>query len=191
MQIKYTPLLFLLLCIFIECQPDINHQQHRQMHPNDKMNPQMRPQPRKFTAPQFREDHAPGLRKFIPKDIMQPDHIFGIFAGSKDQSEIKLYGIIPPAKNNLAYSDCLETLKSKLLNQLTSVKEFGRDKKGNIIGEIQLRGENINKALIKMGLAKIDPQVPTDDNIKFLEQMAKKNKLGLWQYENIDGNQDL
>ena len=42
-----------------------------------------------------------------------------------------------------------------------------------------------------MGLAKIDPQVPTDDKIKVLEQMAKKNKLGLWQYENIDGNQDL
>ena len=97
----------------------------------------------------------------------------------------------------LAHIDCPEKKQpyGKAAKQFMSDKCFGQtvtiqhhneyDRSKRLIGEvITASGENLNKALVKAGLAWHYKKYSTDNSYAALEQEARKRRIGLWSEPN-------
>jgi len=169
-----------------------------QLHPHD---PPSFPRPPISKSPKFIPPHArelplqSGQKRFLVTSVLTPTSFSGNYEGSKEELQIKLYGILPPPKHNQGYEQSLETLKRKISKRYVVVKEVGKDSEGYILGEVWVLREMLNRALVKMGLAIIDPSVQPEDKIaRMLQEKSRENRIGMWFWENEKGkdlNQDL
>ena len=71
---------------------------------------------------------------------------------------------------------------------LVKIKHRGEfDKYGRLIGEVILaNGENLNKSLVRNGLAVHYKKYSSDQAYADLENTAKANKVGIWSQETLN-----
>jgi endonuclease YncB( thermonuclease family) len=104
-------------------------------------------------------------------------------------SMIRLVGI-EAMKNGI---DELKTyLELMLLNKEVQVKKYGSAHRGYILGEVFLNGKNINRELIKSGMASVDRKTFLNGlDIKSFSQsehLAKTERKGFWGTDKLNKN---
>lgn len=74
-----------------------------------------------------------------------------------------------------------------IFNKTVRIKSNGKkDRYGRLIGEVYTtEGENINKLLVKNGLALNFKKYSKDKSYSLLEKYAKDNKIGMWKQPDI------
>ena len=130
---------------------------------------------------------------------IKPNEISGQVIAIKDGDTIEILYDGKPMTIRLAHIDCPEIKKGqpfgKAAKQYTSDLCFGQtvtvinerkfDRYKRLIAVvINEKGENINKELVKAGLAWHFKKYSKDDSYADLETVARQNKVGLWADDN-------
>lgn len=125
--------------------------------------------------------------------------ISGKVIAVKDGDTIEILYAGKPLRIRLSHIDCPEIKKGqpygKAAKQKTSDLCFGQevkvlnegvvDRYGRLIGVIiNAYNQNVNKEVVREGLAWHYKQYSTDSSYALLENKARENKLGLWADEN-------
>lgn len=118
--------------------------------------------------------------------------------GISDGDTIKLLYKESQIKLRLEHIDCPEKkqpygnsakmfVSNLIFNKTVTIKSNGKkDRYGRLIGEVYtLEGENINKLLVKSGLALHFKKYSKDKSYSLLEKYAKDNKIGMWTQPDI------
>lgn len=126
-------------------------------------------------------------------DTLQDSIIRGKVIGIKDGDTIDILHNEKKLTIRLAHIDCPEKKQpfGAAAKKFMSEKCFGKaviiehnnkyDRNKRLIGEIiNSSGENLNKELVKAGLAWHYKQYSSDTAYANLENEARKNKVGLW-----------
>jgi micrococcal nuclease len=142
-----------------------------------------------------------GLLVQVPvksKPASLPSSIHGKVIGIKDGDTIDILFNGKPLTIRLAHIDCPEVKKKqpfgKAAKQFTAAMCFGQavtvlhnnkfDRYKRLIGIIiNEKGQNVNKELVKAGLAWHFKQYSTDRSYGQLEIQARTAKLGIWKDE--------
>ncbi|MFH7326439.1 thermonuclease family protein [Desulfurivibrio sp. C05AmB] len=102
------------------------------------------------------------------------------------QERIRFYGIDAPESGQpfgRASTDHVKKVIGDAGFQV-EIAEIDRDRYGRIVGMVIVNGLNLNRDLVRVGLAWVYPQYckrPECREWRELEQEAKANKLGLWR----------
>lgn len=126
-----------------------------------------------------------------------PDELSGKVISIKDGDTIAILYNNKTLTIRLAHIDCPEKKQpyGQAAKQFMSDKCFGQtvtiqhqheyDRSKRLIGEvITASGENLNKALVKAGLAWHYKKYSADNSYAALEQEARKQRTGLWSEPN-------
>jgi endonuclease YncB( thermonuclease family) len=105
--------------------------------------------------------------------------------------KVRLVGIDAPEKSRKKHElgqpfsqKATEYLASLVLNKTITIKEYGTDRYGRILGLVFINGTNVNLEMVKTGLAEVyrgrhakgfDPKIYQD-----AEAEAVKEKRGMW-----------
>jgi endonuclease YncB( thermonuclease family) len=129
--------------------------------------------------------------------VDSPASLSGKVIGVKDGDTIDLYYNEKKLTIRLAHIDCPEKKQpyGQVAKQFVSVKCFGQivtiqhnneyDRSKRLIGEVILaNGQNLNKELVKEGLAWHFKKYSDDRTYAALEQEARKQHIGLWSEPN-------
>jgi micrococcal nuclease len=99
--------------------------------------------------------------------------------------KIRLNGIDCPEKGQPFGNRAKQFTGDMVFGKIVTIKEHGKDKYGRTIGDVLLPGgKNINKELVKAGLAWWYHQYSNNKELAQLEQEAKSSKRGLWSDSN-------
>lgn len=133
------------------------------------------------------------------RDVKVPLKFMAKVIAVKDGDTIEVLYENNPLAIRLAHIDCPEIKKHQpfgksakqftsdiCFNQLVTVENEGKfDRYKRLIAVIiNNRNENVNKALVKAGLAWHFLKYSTDTSYDRLEGIARKNKIGLWADQN-------
>ena len=97
----------------------------------------------------------------------------------------------PNEEKNTEFGDSVSKFSKEILSGKQVGLEFDvqeRDKYGRLLAYVYLEGQMYNKLLLEKGYAKIATYPP---NVKYVEEFttiqkqARKNKVGLWAYEEV------
>jgi len=109
-----------------------------------------------------------------------------IFQNNK-QYKIRLYGIDTPEKKQDFGQKAKQFTSNMVFNKIAKVIPMGTDRYQRTVGIVYVNGKCLNEELLKTGYAwvyqKYCKKSFCEEWLK-LEQNARKNKLGLWVYDN-------
>jgi len=102
-----------------------------------------------------------------------------------------LAGIVTPGISRMErsqghrYSQCAkEYLTEAILNRVVEIKGYGLDRDDHVLGEVFLRGKNINLEMVRTGVAEVcrgKPPMSFDPEPYLkVEEEARKAKRGIW-----------
>lgn len=97
----------------------------------------------------------------------------------------------PNEEKNTEFGDEVSKHSKEMLNGKQVVLEFDvqeRDKYGRLLAYVYLDGQMYNKLLLEKGYAKIatyPPNVKYVEDFTTIQEQARKNKVGLWAYEEV------
>jgi micrococcal nuclease len=99
----------------------------------------------------------------------------------REQIRIRLFGIDCPEKKQ-AYGDIAKRFTSSLVfGKTVFVKYTGKDRYGRVLGTVFTKsGTNLNKELLKAGLAWHYKKYDDNPELARLENQARKARAGLW-----------
>lgn len=97
--------------------------------------------------------------------------------------KLRLFGIDAPESKQSYGKESKEYLENLIAKQDIRIQIKSKDKYQRLVGIIFLGEKDINKELVRAGFA----HSYDDFSLRYLssENYAKKNKLGLWQQENV------
>ena len=95
--------------------------------------------------------------------------------------KIRLNGVVCPDKTQPYGGQAKRFTSFMIQNKDVTVRVVGKDQNGSTIGDVILRdGQELNKELVKEGLAWWDRKQSTNQNLGQLENVARAEKRGLW-----------
>ena len=95
--------------------------------------------------------------------------------------KIRLNGIVCPGKSQPYGGQAKRFTSFMIQGKDVTVRVIGKDHNGSTIGDVILRdGQELNKELVKEGLAWWDRKQSTNQGLGQLEEIAKAEKRGLW-----------
>lgn len=120
-------------------------------------------------------------------------NLIGKVIGVKDGDTVEILENQRPVVVRLAHVDAPEKKQAfgTVAKQYLSDQIFGKtvqvvgngkkDRYGRYIGEIYLKNQNINKEMVRAGLAWHYVQYSNDNSYADLEKEARKKRVGLWR----------
>ncbi|MDX1828751.1 MAG: thermonuclease family protein [Lutibacter sp.] len=129
--------------------------------------------------------------------LKYPEDFTAKVIGVKDGDTIEVLFNKVPIVIRLEHIDCPERKQpfGKKAKQFVSDYIFGKtvnvisngkkDRWGRLIAVIKFEGKNINKELVKNGLAMHFKKYSKDNSYNLLEQKAKSDKIGIWSQQNV------
>ena len=107
---------------------------------------------------------------------------FTLLTADKRQVRVRLHGIDCPEKTQPWGNKAKEFTSEAIFGKTVSVQEKDIDRYGRTIGMVTMpNGEILNEALLKAGLAWHYTYYDINPEWAVLEQIARKQKLGLWK----------
>ena len=95
--------------------------------------------------------------------------------------KIRLNGVVCPDKTQPYGGQAKRFTSFMIQNKDVTVRVVGKDQNGSTIGDVLLQdGQELNKELVKEGLAWWDRKPSTNQSLGQLEEIAKAEKRGLW-----------
>ena len=130
-------------------------------------------------------------------DISIPNIFEAKVIGIKDGDTVEVLYEKHPIIIRLSDIDCPEKKQpygkkaKKFVSDLIFGKEVKivskgkKDRWGRLIATIFINEVNVNKELVKVGLAMHFKKYSKDQSYADIEEIAKKNKVGMWEQENV------
>jgi endonuclease YncB( thermonuclease family) len=109
---------------------------------------------------------------------------FTLLTAEKKQIRIRLHGIDCPEKKQDYGEKAKQFLADLVFQKVVTVIEMDTDRYGRTIGMVTINEANVNKALLKAGLAWHYKQYDKNPAWAKLEQEARQAKRGLWSQPN-------
>jgi micrococcal nuclease len=100
------------------------------------------------------------------------------------QYKIRLNGIDCPESSQAFVQKAKDYTASLVFSKNVDVNIVGKDIYDRYIADVYIEGIYINSEIIKAGYAWHYKEYSKDTNLAFLEEQAKKKKVGLWQDNN-------
>ena len=105
--------------------------------------------------------------------------------------EVRLAGIVTPGTSRVERRQgqtCIQSAKEYLaeviLNRVVEIKGYGLDQHDRVLGEMFLRGKNINLEMVRTGLSEVcrgkSPMSFDLEPYLKVEEEARKAKRGMW-----------
>ncbi len=95
--------------------------------------------------------------------------------------KIRLNGVVCPDKTQPYGGQAKRFTSFMVQNKDVTVRVVGKDQNGSTIGDVILRdGQELNKELVKEGLAWWDRKQSTNQSLGQLEDVARAERRGLW-----------
>lgn len=126
-----------------------------------------------------------------------PEEFSAKVIGIKDGDTIEILFNEVPIIIRLEHIDCPEKKQpyGKKAKQLVSNLVFGKkvkilskgkkDRWGRLIAVVKIKETNLNKELVKNGLAMHFKKYSKDQSYDLIERKAKKNKIGMWSQPKV------
>ena len=101
---------------------------------------------------------------------------------SKDRPRIRLRGIDAPERCQAFYLRARRAMFERLRLKTVSVEFEAHDQYGRLVGKVLLDGKDMNLEMIRLGMAWYYNAFPFPDKAVYqtAQEVARKNKLGLW-----------
>lgn len=106
-----------------------------------------------------------------------------ILTSEKKQIRIRLDGIDCPEKNQDFGQKAKAFTANLCAGKNVRIISHGEDKYGRILGVVMVGDINVNKELLKAGLAWHYKHFNKEKELSELEALAKKKKIGLWSQQ--------
>jgi micrococcal nuclease len=102
------------------------------------------------------------------------------------REKVILYGIDCPESTQAFGKEATKFTDEACFQKVVNVEDHGKDSRGRTIGVVLLPdGTNLNRALVKQGLAWwSDKYAAKDATLKQLHETAKASHIGLWSEPN-------
>ena len=115
--------------------------------------------------------------------ITDGDTIVVLIEGNQ-QVKIRLEGIDCPESNQDFGNKAKQAVSDLCFGKEVKIVKSGEDRYGRTLGFVFVGDVNVNKELLKQGLAWHYKQYNKDAELAALEQEARKKKIGLWSHPN-------
>lgn len=116
-------------------------------------------------------------------DVIDGDSIVVLTPENKEV-KVRLEHIDAPERNQKFGREATHYLFDKIYGRDVDIVTKGTDRYSRTIASIYWLGENLNKALVREGLAWHYKKYSNDEEYAILEQEARRDKRGLWSQEN-------
>lgn len=112
-------------------------------------------------------------------DVVDGDTLWFLHAGNREK--LRLSQIDAPEMNQPFGLEATKLLETLILNEeITIVFQSKKDRYGRYLGEVFLHDENINKLLVRNGLAWVYDRYVTDDSYYEDLEIAKNQRINIW-----------
>jgi micrococcal nuclease len=126
--------------------------------------------------------------KVLPTEGMVKRVIDGDTIVLEDGTEIRLVGVNAPEKNDSYYFEATNFTKKLTENKKVKLEydAYTSDRFGRVLAYVIIGDKNLSIELVKNGLAKVKiyqdrRKLIYQDQLLAAQELAKKNKLGLWK----------
>lgn len=97
------------------------------------------------------------------------------------EQKVRLNGVVCPDKTQPYGGQAKRFTSFMIQNKDVRVRVISKDENGGIIGHVFLQdGQELNRELVKEGLAWWDRKPSTNQGLSQLEEIARAEKRGLW-----------
>jgi endonuclease YncB( thermonuclease family) len=100
------------------------------------------------------------------------------------KTKVRLNGIDCPEKKQPFSKRAKQALSDFIYDKEVLVEYDSKDGYGRVIGTVYANSLNVNREMVRKGLAWHFKKYSDDQVLSSLEQEARKNKIGLWQEPN-------
>lgn len=128
-------------------------------------------------------DQIPAETKCKVVAILDGD-TFNCLTAENKQIKVRLKEIDAPEKKQDFGQASKQALSSLIYSQQVTVKAKATDKYGRYLGEVFVNDKNVNKLMVYNGFAWAYREYLDDQDYLRLQELAKQQKLGLWQQPN-------
>ena len=97
---------------------------------------------------------------------------------------VRLNGIDCPEKSQPFSKKAKQALSDFIFAKMVVVRYKKKDGYGRVLGDIFVDGVNVNKEMLKLGLAWHFKRYSDDQELDSLERDARQNRRGLWSEKN-------
>jgi micrococcal nuclease len=115
--------------------------------------------------------------------ITDGDTIVVLIEGNQ-QVKIRLEGIDCPESNQDFGNRAKQAVSDLCFGKEVVIQKSGEDRYGRTLGYVFVGDVNVNKELLRQGLAWHYKYFNKDEELANLEQEARKKKIGLWSHPN-------
>ena len=107
-----------------------------------------------------------------------------VLTDKKEQVKIRLEGIDCPESSQDFGNKAKQATSDLCFGKQVKIIKSGEDRYGRTLGYVMVGDINVNKELLKQGLAWHYKQYNKDEELAELEQEARNKKIGLWSQPN-------
>ena len=107
-----------------------------------------------------------------------------VLTEDKEQIKIRLEGIDCPESNQDFGTKAKQATSDLCFGKQVKIIKSGEDRYGRTLGYVMVGDVNVNKELLRQGMAWHYKQYNKDEELAKLEQEACKNKIGIWSQPN-------
>jgi len=119
------------------------------------------------------------LGAYLVVDVVDGDTLWFLDNGKKEK--LRLSQIDAPEKKQKYGMEAKNFLENLVLGKQITINFQGKkDRYGRYLGEVVLEEENINKLLVRNGLAWVYDRYVTDETYYLDLIVAKDNKINIW-----------
>jgi len=107
-----------------------------------------------------------------------------LLSAGRQQMKVRLNSIDAPEKKQPFGNAAKKALSDKVFNKQVIVETSKIDRYGRSLGTVWVDGRLVNLEMVKTGMAWVYRQYATDPAYYSAENIARKNKIGLWAQSN-------
>lgn len=107
-----------------------------------------------------------------------------ILTDNDEQIRIRLYGIDAPEKGQDFSNKSRQFLHDLCYGKIVSIEKKGIDQYERVLGIVYINEFNLNKEMVRNGLAWYYDHYVKDADLEALEHAARKQKLNIWSMKN-------
>ena len=107
-----------------------------------------------------------------------------VLTNDNEQIKIRLEGIDCPESSQDFGTRAKQATSDLCYGKQVKIIKSGEDKYGRTLGFVIVGDVNVNKELLRLGMAWHYKYFNKDDELAKLEQEARKNNIGLWSQPN-------
>jgi len=107
-----------------------------------------------------------------------------VLSRNNNRSEIRLADIDAPEIGQQYGQFSKQTLKTLIDKKIVTLRHTGKKTYGRDVVRLYLKGQDINRRMVRIGAAWVEPRFARDKSYYEAQKKARKQRIGLWHKKN-------